>query len=76
MTEPSVVTTVQGRTGHLLLNRPRALNALDQNMIRAIAQALTAWRDDPAIHAVVIEGAGDRAFHIAEAGVHPFEIVA
>jgi len=62
MTEPSVVTTVQGRIGHLLLNRPRALNALDQDMIRAIAQALTAWRDDPAIHAVVIEGAGDRAF--------------
>jgi enoyl-CoA hydratase len=31
-------------------------------MIRACSVALEAWRDDPAVHAVVIEGAGDRAF--------------
>lgn len=31
-------------------------------MIRAVAAALDAWRDDPAVHAVVIEGAGGRAF--------------
>ena len=52
----------QGRIGRLLLNRPRALNALDLPMIRTIAATLHAWRDDPAVHAVVIEGAGGRAF--------------
>jgi len=31
-------------------------------MVGAIRQALNAWQDDPAIHAVVIEGAGGRAF--------------
>ncbi len=62
MTEASVVTSVQGRTGHILLNRPRALNALDLEMIHAIAAALRDWQADPAVHAVVIEGAGDRAF--------------
>ncbi len=31
-------------------------------MIRTIANALETWRDDPSIHLVVIEGAGDRAF--------------
>ena len=51
-----------GRAGRLLLNRPRALNALDIGMIRAVAAALDAWRDDPAVHAVVIEGTGGRAF--------------
>jgi enoyl-CoA hydratase len=62
MTESSVVTSVQGRVGHILLNRPRALNALDLAMIHAIAAILRAWEADPAIHAVVIEGAGERAF--------------
>jgi enoyl-CoA hydratase len=60
--EPSVITRPDGRVGRILLNRPKALNALDLPMIRAITAALQAWRDDPHIHAVVIEGAGDRAF--------------
>jgi enoyl-CoA hydratase/carnithine racemase len=52
----------EGRVGHILLDRPKALNALDFAMIRAISSALNAWRHDPAVHAVVIEGAGGRAF--------------
>ncbi len=60
--EQTVVATRRGRIGHLLLNRPKALNALDIGMIRGLADALDAWRDDPAVHAVVIEGAGGRAF--------------
>lgn len=73
MTEPNVAATPvvpdsgvvasrMGRMGHILLNRPRTLNALDLGMIRAVAAALEAWRHDPAVHLVVIAGAGDRAF--------------
>ena len=62
MTEPSVITARDGRVGRIRLNRPKALNALDQSMIRALTATLQAWRDDPHIHAVVIEGTGDRAF--------------
>jgi len=61
-TEHTVVTRRDGRVGRILLNRPRALNALDLPMIRACAAILETWRDDPHVHAVVIEGAGDRAF--------------
>jgi enoyl-CoA hydratase len=60
--EDTVVTRRDGRIGRILLNRPTALNAIDLPMIRACAQALDQWRDDPHVHAVVIEGAGDRAF--------------
>lgn len=60
--EATVVTSREGRIGRILLNRPKALNALDLPMIRACAAILTAWADDPHVHAVVIEGAGDRAF--------------
>jgi enoyl-CoA hydratase len=61
-TEATVVTRRDGRVGRILLNRPRALNALDLSMIRACAAILETWRDDPHVDAVVIEGAGDRAF--------------
>lgn len=62
MTTDTIEARRQGRIGRLLLNRPQALNALDPPMVRALAAALHAWRDDPAVHAVVIEGAGGRAF--------------
>ena len=61
-TGPTVKAWREGRIGRLMLNRPRALNALDSGMIRALCDALTEWRDDPAVHAVIIEGAGGRAF--------------
>jgi enoyl-CoA hydratase/carnithine racemase len=60
--EPTVIARRDGRVGRITLNRPHALNALDLAMIRACAKALEAWRDEPQVHAVVIEGAGDRAF--------------
>jgi enoyl-CoA hydratase len=62
LTEDTVVTSRDGRVGRILLNRPRALNALDLSMIRACADILESWRNDPHVDAVVIEGAGDRAF--------------
>ena len=55
---PEVLTEVRGALGCITLNRPRALNALSLPMIRALAAALLAWRDDPAIEAVTIRGMG------------------
>jgi enoyl-CoA hydratase/carnithine racemase len=62
MTNASVVASRDGRIGHILLDRPKALNALDLAMIRDMQAALEEWRDDPGVHAVVIEGTGGRAF--------------
>ena len=53
--------TIRG-LGHLTLNRPKALNALDVPMIDAIHAALDAWEGDEAIRAVLLDGAGERAF--------------
>jgi enoyl-CoA hydratase len=60
--EPTVVQGRAGAAGTLLLNRPRALNALDQGMIAALDAAIAALRDDPAVKLVILEGAGGRAF--------------
>jgi enoyl-CoA hydratase len=60
--DETVITRRDGRVGRILLNRPKALNALDLSMIRACDEILRTWKDEPHVHAVVIEGAGDRAF--------------
>ena len=44
------------------LNRPRALNALSFDMCRALHDGLARWQADPAVGAVLIKGAGERAF--------------
>jgi enoyl-CoA hydratase len=46
--------------GRLILNRPRAINALDIGMIRLLSDALDAWEHDADIEMVLLEGAGDR----------------
>jgi enoyl-CoA hydratase len=61
-TEDTVIARRDGRVGRIMLNRPQALNAIDLPMIRACTRALEDWREVPHVHAVVIEGAGDRAF--------------
>jgi enoyl-CoA hydratase len=58
---PAIQTEVDGRIGRILLNRPQTLNALDLSMVQQLQETLESWRDEPAIHAVVVQGAG-RAF--------------
>src|SRR5277367_3913316 len=60
--DPTIITRRDGRVGRILLNRPRVLNTLTLDMVRACTRALVDFRDDPLVHVVVIEGAGDRAF--------------
>mgnify|MGYP001582936456 CR=1 FL=1 len=55
---PEIATEVRGRVGFITLNRPRALNALSLPMIRALAAALLAWREDPQVEAVAVRGMG------------------
>lgn len=58
--EPEVIVRRDGHAGHLVLNRPRAINALTHTMVRIIRDALDAWIDDPSVHTVVLSGAGER----------------
>ena len=53
---------VEGRAGRITLARPEVLNALSHAMVRAIAAALEAWRDDPAVALVLVDAEGARAF--------------
>jgi enoyl-CoA hydratase len=44
------------------LNRPRALNALSFEMCRTMHEGLARWQADADVRAVLIKGAGERAF--------------
>ena len=46
----------------ITLNRPEALNAFNTEQLRLLEQMLTEVAADPAIRAVVLTGAGERAF--------------
>ena len=54
-----------GRAGNLAtvtLNRPQALNAFTLDMYRRFDPMLRAWAEDSSVKAVLIRGAGERAF--------------
>ena len=57
-----VLTERRGRIGLLTLNKPEKLNAWDRPMRDAIVASLRAFDADPDVGAVVMTGAGDRAF--------------
>lgn len=44
------------------LNRPDALNAMNLAMYRAAEARLAGWAADPEVHALLLRGAGPRAF--------------
>ncbi len=52
----------QGAIGFIRLNRPKALNALTHEMIFDIQKTLINWAKDISIEAVIIDGAGEKAF--------------
>lgn len=60
MSEPEVVVERAGTLGRIVLNRPRAINALDHAMVQTIAATLLEWADDDSVHAVLLTGAGER----------------
>lgn len=60
-----------GAVALLTMDRPARLNALDPPLIGALQAALDAIEGDPATRAVILTGAGDRAFS-AGADIHAF----
>ncbi|AQX15884.1 hypothetical protein BCR15_11560 [Tessaracoccus lapidicaptus] len=57
-----ILTEVQDGIARITLNRPRAINALTEDMFTAMYDALTAWHDDDAVTAVELAGEGERGF--------------
>ncbi len=57
-----VIFETNNNVGMITLNRPDRLNALTYEMVKSISQHLNEWEKDSDIKAVIIEGAGEKAF--------------
>ncbi len=57
-----IIIRRNGGTGHISLNRPKALHALTLQMCEAITAALLEWRADDSVQAVIIDHADGRSF--------------
>ena len=69
-----------GAVGHLVLNRPKAINAFNIQMRDELYLSLSAANDDPEVRVILISGAGDRGFcagaDLSEFGTAPSQVVA
>jgi enoyl-CoA hydratase len=61
MTYENILVETRGAVGLITLNRPKALNALCDALVREVGRALDGFETDPAIGAVVITGS-EKAF--------------
>jgi enoyl-CoA hydratase/carnithine racemase len=57
-----LLSETDGPIGTITLNRPDVLNAWHSPMRKELAAALQAMNDDDAVRAVILTGAGERAF--------------
>jgi len=61
MSYENILVETRGAVGLVTLNRPKALNALNDALIRELGQALDAFESDDKIGAIVLTGS-DKAF--------------
>lgn len=60
--DSEIICERRGTAGHIVLNRPEALNALTLGIVREMTPALRDWASNPAVTCVVVTAAGNRAF--------------
>jgi len=51
-----------GEFGHVMLNRPKALNALSFPMIQALKRQLEIWEEETSLLAVIVTSSSEKAF--------------
>ena len=80
MVEPVILYDKSGAVAHIVLNRPRVMNAYNVQMRDELFVTLEAVRDDPDVRVAVISGAGDKAFcagaDLTEFGTAPSQVIA
>jgi enoyl-CoA hydratase len=62
MSYENLTLEIQDRIARVTISRPRVLNALNEQTIREIHAAFAALRHDASVGAVVLTGAGEKAF--------------
>ena len=71
MEKAAIETRRNGRVAMIVIDRPKALNALNGSVIREITDQVEALSANDGVGAIVITGAGDKAF-VAGADINQF----
>src|SRR6478672_5647054 len=72
MQEQKILGSREGAVGHIVFNNPAKLNAVSLDMWDAFVGLLKDYESDPLVRAVVISGAGGKAF-VSGADISKFE---
>src|SRR6201996_117332 len=62
MSEAEILFEVKNGLGVMTLNRPKVLNSLSYGIIMEMERVMPEWEKDPAVKAVILRGAGEKAF--------------
>jgi enoyl-CoA hydratase len=62
MAYDNILVDAEGPVGRITLNRPKALNALSESLLRELLMALRDIRRQAKVRCLVITGTGDKAF--------------
>ncbi len=74
MNYDNLTVAIENRLARVTLNRPKVLNALNEATVREIHIAFSALKDDPAVGAVIVTGAGEKAF-VAGADINELAVM-
>ena len=59
---PFLLPSRSGNLGKLELNNPKALNALNFDIVSCLSDVLSIWKNDNSLKATMMTGSGDKAF--------------
>jgi enoyl-CoA hydratase len=62
MAYENLIYEVKDQTAHITFNRPKVLNALNQQTVEELGACLIQARDDAAVRVLILTGAGEKAF--------------
>jgi enoyl-CoA hydratase len=62
MVYQNIIFEVEGKVGIIRFNRPKALNAINPDMVKELDDALLRVEGDPNIKVLILTGEGDKAF--------------
>jgi len=70
----NLTVAIENRLARVTMNRPKVLNALNEATIKELHIAFCALKDDPAVGAVIVTGAGEKAF-VAGADINELAVM-
>jgi enoyl-CoA hydratase len=74
MTYENITVAIQGRIARVTVNRPKVLNALNEQTVRELHAAFRTLREDPGVGVVIVTGSGEKAF-VAGADINELAVM-